>query len=179
MFNETHLQPDAFSEKQSYNKGGVIEFQGYIHIYKPSHPYANGKYMRLHRLVVEYMLGRYLLPHEQVHHIDGNKKNNHFSNLQIVSLAEHRRIHNILDKKGVKKYNLEQVELLYNAGYSMREIAQELEMGKSTVGSYIKELGISRPRLQNRCPVTNQFIKHGHKPKTMKRDKATGRFLGG
>lgn len=29
----------------------------------------------------------------QIHHIDGNKKNNNISNLQLVSVIEHKRIH--------------------------------------------------------------------------------------
>jgi len=38
-----------------------------------------------HRLVMEKMIGRYLLPNEVVHHKDKNGKNNHPSNLQLFS----------------------------------------------------------------------------------------------
>jgi hypothetical protein len=47
----------------------------------------------IHRLVMEKMIGRPLRSDEIVHHIDGNKLNNDPSNLQIVTRAEHIRIH--------------------------------------------------------------------------------------
>lgn len=52
--------------------------------YVPDHPYA----MRCgcvyeHRLVMEELLGRYLMPTEQVHHKDEDKSNNDPSNLEL------------------------------------------------------------------------------------------------
>ena len=47
-----------------------------------------------HRKVAELKLGRQLKPGEVVHHIDGNKRNNHPDNLMIFeSQAEHARWH--------------------------------------------------------------------------------------
>lgn len=46
-----------------------------------------------HRQVVEKFLGRKLRSDELVHHIDENPHNNDISNLQIVTRAEHARIH--------------------------------------------------------------------------------------
>ena len=40
-------------------------------------------YASEHRLVLARRLGRLLLDHETVHHIDGDKKNNHPDNLQL------------------------------------------------------------------------------------------------
>jgi len=48
----------------------------------------------MHRLVMERALGRALLPHEDVHHLDGDKQNNSLENLQLLTHAEHSRITN-------------------------------------------------------------------------------------
>lgn len=75
-------------------KGGVKEVKGYLYKRSPGHPYASkhGNYVAVHRLVVEQEMGRHLLPHEVVDHIDGNPQNNHPSNLRVFqSNAEHLR----------------------------------------------------------------------------------------
>lgn len=51
-----------------------------------------------HRIAAEEMLGRLLLPGEIVHHIDHDKTNNDPSNLQVMTQAEHARLH-MLERK--------------------------------------------------------------------------------
>lgn len=46
-----------------------------------------GREYKEHRIVMEWHLGRKLLPTERVHHIDGNKLNNDPSNLEIWTHA--------------------------------------------------------------------------------------------
>lgn len=46
-----------------------------------------------HRVVAEQKLGRPLRPGEIVHHIDGDKHNNHPDNLEVITQAEHIREH--------------------------------------------------------------------------------------
>jgi len=75
----------------NWNGGRKITFHGYVRIRVPEHPYAaNDGYVPEHRLVIEKHIGRYLLPSEQVHHIDGDKTNNELSNLQLLSPVDHR-----------------------------------------------------------------------------------------
>jgi len=52
-----------------------------------------------HRVVAERMLGRTISSKEIVHHIDGDKHNNHESNLLIMSQSEHIKVHLVESKK--------------------------------------------------------------------------------
>jgi hypothetical protein len=73
-------------EKNPMWKGGqTVDKHGYILVRAPEgHPFANRHgYVRLHRLVMEQKLGRYLRPEEVVHHIDGNPQNNDPENLEL------------------------------------------------------------------------------------------------
>ena len=46
-----------------------------------------------HRWIMEQELGRELRQDEVVHHIDGDKRNNDVSNLQVMTRSEHARLH--------------------------------------------------------------------------------------
>ena len=50
--------------------------------------------VKQHRLVVERHIGRRLLPGEDVHHKDGDKKNNAVGNLELIAHGAHTRITN-------------------------------------------------------------------------------------
>lgn len=67
-------------------KGGRIFRDGYIFLYAPDHPRANHKkYIGAHRLAMEAHIGRYLLPKETVHHINGHRDDNRIENLELWS----------------------------------------------------------------------------------------------
>ncbi len=75
----------------SWKGGKHTSSQGYVSIHKPYHPHArSGGYIFEHRLVMEEHLGRYLLPHEIVHHIDGNRQNNNIKNLFLTTNKKHK-----------------------------------------------------------------------------------------
>ena len=61
---------------------------------EPVHPKSNSKGLYpLHRVLVENSVGRYLKRSEHVHHIDENKSNNVLSNLLVLTIGEHTRLH--------------------------------------------------------------------------------------
>lgn len=91
-----------FKEKSSTWKGGRIYERGYKLILVDKHPYGIKKgsgrlYVREHRLVMEKHLGRYLLPHEIVHHKNGDINDNRIENLELTTQSKHSQFH-------VKKY---------------------------------------------------------------------------
>ena len=54
---------------------------------------VNGKNIQDHRSVMEELLGEKLPPDIVVHHINGNKTDNRPENLEIMTRAEHTRLH--------------------------------------------------------------------------------------
>lgn len=76
---------------RSRNNGRYKDRDGYILIYKPSHPFArkNG-FVLEHRLIMEEYLGRHLEPDEIAHHIDEIKYHNDIENLELCLDSIHK-----------------------------------------------------------------------------------------
>ena len=76
--------------------GGRTTCNEYWAILLPNHPDAWKKdgYVLEHRWVMEQHIGRRLLKSEDVHHINGNKKDNRIENLEVFTHSEHTRLHN-------------------------------------------------------------------------------------
>lgn len=102
--------PRAGEGHPEWKGGKIVDRQGYVHVFVPDHPecqrlnevrrqkanggfYRKEKYIQEHRIVMEQHLGRYLLPHEVVHHINGQKGDNRLSNLVLFrSNADHLKV---------------------------------------------------------------------------------------
>ena len=78
-------------------KGNFIDRRGYViyHI-------GGNKYVREHRLVIEEMIDRELLPGEVVHHLNRIRHDNTPKNLLLSDSSEHKKIHNWMRDNGIK-----------------------------------------------------------------------------
>jgi hypothetical protein len=65
--------------------GGLTRHKkGYVMLWAPGHPRAvSGNYVFEHIVVMERLLGRYLLPDENVHHLNGVRDDNRPENLEL------------------------------------------------------------------------------------------------
>src|SRR3990167_8701459 len=72
-------------------------------IRKDVHGYLVQKEGKTHRIILERYLGRKLKIDEQIHHIDGNKKNNELDNLSIFSKEHHNRFETFLRFANLKQ----------------------------------------------------------------------------
>lgn len=66
---------------------GTVNSNGYLVVNR------KGIVLYVHRLVAAEMLGRELLPGEQVHHRNGNRADNRPANLEILTAYEHAQRH--------------------------------------------------------------------------------------
>ena len=101
----------AGDKNPRWNGGKMTHESGYILTRAKNHPHATQTgYVRAHRLAMEEHLGRYLLPEEDVHHLDDDKTNNDISNLELFAgRSEHlKKYHReggkaTWFKKGIKR----------------------------------------------------------------------------
>lgn len=88
----------AWEGRRKKAKGTRINSQGYVE-FTMGENYGR----REHTVLVEENIGRRLNKDECVHHIDGDKTNNALSNLQLMSFADHARLHRELEKSQGKE----------------------------------------------------------------------------
>ena len=74
-------------------KDGRYVRDGYVMLNMPDHPEAVNGVVREHRIVMERIIGRPLLPREVVHHLNHDKADNRPENLELMAWGEHTRHH--------------------------------------------------------------------------------------
>lgn len=78
------IRPSPFSRIKVNEVAGTINWSGYLVVN------VNGKQHRVHRLIWMMLVGE-IPDGYQIDHIDGNRANNHISNLRLATRAENGR----------------------------------------------------------------------------------------
>lgn len=90
-FSDEHraaIRDAAIRRGRERGAGFSVKPNGYVEFTRGPH-----KGRAIHRVVAEQMIGRPLARDEVVHHKDGNRQNNRPENLQVMTRAEHTRLH--------------------------------------------------------------------------------------
>lgn len=94
------------TQNPRWNGGKTKRNDGRVSVYAPKHPKArNGRYVFRYRLIMEAHLGRFLLPDEVVHHINGDTSDDRIENLVVTNSRTHQRMHTLLGSKWARKYD--------------------------------------------------------------------------
>jgi len=87
--NSRLLSGEEQRRRSSFREPSLFRFSGSKNNYVKFHQ------RHMHRVVAEQKLGRPLERGEIVHHLDGDKWNNAPENLEVMTQAEHARLHSI------------------------------------------------------------------------------------
>jgi hypothetical protein len=89
-----HNRPTG-AKHPRWNPGRIVSSHGYVmERVGVGHPLADSKGYAYSHVLVWASSGHPMpKPHETLHHRDGNKGNNRLDNLEVISRAEHSRLH--------------------------------------------------------------------------------------
>ena len=127
-------------QAEHYIKG--IDKQGYEVLT------VNNKRIRVHRIVMEAMLGRPLLSSEHIHHLNGNKSDNRPDNLRLFSSSEHAKLHSAERwERDSYKLDLDKIREYYKNGLGEKLISRLFGVSPIVIEKRLRDMGI---------PQTNQ-----------------------
>jgi len=104
-FNRVGHKGKTGAKHPCWKGGRIIDRDGYIRTWAPTHPWPRKGYIAEHVRVMELSINRRLLPSECVHHIDENRQNNSLDNLQVMDRSEHSKLHREKDKHRQNRNN--------------------------------------------------------------------------
>ena len=78
---------------KGYGRKRHLTPSGYVRVYKPGHPMANGDGYALEHRWMLYEMAIPVPAGHHTHHINGNKADNRWSNLEVLPAADHVRNH--------------------------------------------------------------------------------------
>lgn len=133
-------------------KGGRTKLSGSGHVLEEVHCSCcdNYYFVAQHRLMMEDHLGRKLGKDEVVHHVNFLKTDNRIDNLEVMSCADHIRVHNALPT-GAGKVDLTD------------EMVREALQGRTTAEA-AAHLGVNHQTLRNRFGYLLSKRRSPHNP---------------
>lgn len=94
------------------------------------------KWQWMHRVIAREKMGSDIYEGFEVHHIDGDKQNNHPDNLKVLSKEEHQAIH---DRQKEKKNNIDNDVREY-ISQRIKRVQAKKNLGKSQFSEHLNKL---------------------------------------
>jgi transcription elongation factor len=113
----------------------------------------DGRRIAEHRYIMEQIIGRALKSNEVVHHINCSHDDNRKENLQLMTRAEHSRLHGKMPKNRTKKASNRLVKVVSIKDKDEKDLIEFLEKEKyfNNFSYYVKNLIREDMKANNFC----------------------------